>query len=108
MQSTAQYHPTPTHAARRRKSQTYSMQQIAIMLGVGRNKLFKFLREKKILHKDRSGHQMPYQSYIDAGYFKTRSTSWSSPTTGTHLCIAIDVTEKGFTWLQKLIENNEA
>ncbi|MSU08235.1 phage repressor protein/antirepressor Ant [Veillonellaceae bacterium WCA-693-APC-5D-A] len=35
-------------------------------MGVGRNKLFKLLRDKKILMKD----NMPYQRYVDAGYFK--------------------------------------
>ena len=35
-------------------------------MGVGRNKLFKLLRDKKILMND----NMPYQRYVDAGYFK--------------------------------------
>lgn len=35
-------------------------------MGIGRNKLFKLLRDKKILMKD----NMPYQRYVDAGYFK--------------------------------------
>lgn len=36
-------------------------------LGVGRNDLFEFLRRKKILQSD----NIPYQKYIDAGYFRT-------------------------------------
>ena len=35
-------------------------------MGIGRNRLFKFLRDKNILMKD----NMPYQRYVDAGYFK--------------------------------------
>ena len=38
-----------------------------LMLGVGRNDLFKFLRNEKILQKD----NVPYQEYIDRGYFRT-------------------------------------
>lgn len=36
-------------------------------IGVGRNELFEFLRRKKILQSD----NIPYQKYIDAGYFRT-------------------------------------
>lgn len=35
-------------------------------MGIGRNKLFALLREKKILQKDNT----PYQQYVTAGYFK--------------------------------------
>ena len=35
-------------------------------MGIGRNKLFALLREKGILQKD----NMPYQRFVDAGYFK--------------------------------------
>ena len=36
-------------------------------LGIGRNELFEFLRRKKVLQSD----NIPYQKYIDAGYFRT-------------------------------------
>jgi prophage antirepressor-like protein len=35
-------------------------------MGIGRNKLFEFLRDKKILMAD----NRPYQKFIDAGYFR--------------------------------------
>lgn len=38
---------------------------------VGRNKFFGYLRENKIL----MGNNVPYQKYIDAGYFHVRETS---------------------------------
>ena len=41
------------------------MANVAKTLGVGRNKLFEFLREKKVLMSDNT----PYQSYIDKGWF---------------------------------------
>ena len=36
-------------------------------MGIGQNKLFAYLREKKILDY----HNIPYQEYIDRGYFRT-------------------------------------
>jgi anti-repressor protein len=41
------------------------MNDVAKSLGVGRNKLFAFLREEEILMKDNT----PYQRYINSGYF---------------------------------------
>ena len=35
-------------------------------MGIGRNKLFEFLRNENVLMKDNT----PYQKYIDAGYFR--------------------------------------
>ena len=47
---------------------TTSMADVAKILdmGVGRNKLFSILKDRKILQPDNK----PYQKYIDAGYFK--------------------------------------
>ena len=47
---------------------TTSMADVVKILdmGVGRNKLFSILRDRKILQPDNK----PYQKYIDAGYFK--------------------------------------
>lgn len=39
---------------------------VAKSLGIGRNKLFKFLRDKKVLRHNNE----PYQQYLDRGYFK--------------------------------------
>ena len=46
----------------------FSMADTAKVLdmGIGRNKLFKFLRDKGVLQND----NMPYQRFVDAGYFK--------------------------------------
>ena len=47
-----------------------TMAQVAKALGTGRNRLFKFLREQKIL----MSNNMPYQQYIDRGYFEVKET----------------------------------
>lgn len=46
------------------------MSHVAKALGIGRNKLFQFLREEKLLMKDNT----PYQKFIDRGYFETKET----------------------------------
>ena len=46
----------------------FSMADVAktLDMGIGRNKLFAFLRDKGILDKDNH----PYQKYVDAGYLR--------------------------------------
>ena len=46
----------------------FSMADVAktLDMGIGRNKLFAFLRDKDILDKDNH----PYQKYVDAGYLR--------------------------------------
>lgn len=46
-----------------------TMNDAAKAIGVGRNKLFEVLRNKKVLIK---GANIPYQTYIDRGYFLVR------------------------------------
>lgn len=43
-----------------------TMNDIAHVIGVGRNRLYQILRDKKILMADNT----PYQEYMDRGYFK--------------------------------------
>lgn len=43
-----------------------TMAVVAKSLGTGRDRLFKFLRERKVL----MGSNVPYQPYLDRGYFK--------------------------------------
>ena len=46
------------------------MNDVAKSLGYGRNKLFEFLRKQKVLMKD----NIPYQRYINSGYFTVKET----------------------------------
>lgn len=45
-----------------------SMSEVAKCFGIGRNKLFAFLRDKKVLRHNNE----PYQRYMDRGYFTVR------------------------------------
>ena len=49
-------------------SNLQTMNDVAKCLGIGRNKLFKFLRERKIMRANNT----PYQEYIDRGYFEVK------------------------------------
>jgi anti-repressor protein len=49
-------------------SNLQTMNDVAKCLGIGRNKLFKFLREEKIMRANNT----PYQEYIDRGYFEVK------------------------------------
>jgi anti-repressor protein len=63
--------------------------------GLGRNKLFKLLREKKVLSED----NLPYRIYIDRGYFRVIEVI-----VGEKLIVSTHVTQKGLQYILKLIE----
>lgn len=62
---------------------------------LGRNELFKFLRENKILFID-NGSNVPYQKYINRRYFVCTQV-----VTNNHINVITKVTTKGQEWLFK-------
>lgn len=78
-----------------------SISKVAKSLNYGPNKLFKLLREKKVLFGT-----TPYQRYIDAGYFTVRQV----PITRTDSIMNVTqplVTPKGIAWIHKLLQEGE-
>lgn len=69
---------------------------------LGRNKLFKLLRDKGILMKD----NIPYQEYIDKGYFRTIEQKYTKPDGTTHIYIKTLVYQKGLEFIRKLVQAN--
>ena len=67
-------------------------------VAVGRNKLFAILREQQVLQSN----NIPYQKYIDAGYFRTIETKKNC---GTEVRIFIKtlVYQKGLDYIRKLL-----
>ena len=67
-------------------------------VAVGRNKLFAILREQNVLQSN----NIPYQKYIDAGYFRTIETKKNC---GTEVRIFIKtlVYQKGLDYIRKLL-----
>ena len=81
---------------------TMDMMSVAKILGIGRNRLFAFLREEKILIKD--ADNLPYQQYIDAGYFKVIEQRYSTPDGKVHINKKVLVYQKGVNHIQKMLK----
>lgn len=79
-----------------------SMGVVAKTLGIGRNTLFKILREQKILMKN----NVPYQEYIDRGYFEVieRPIPMGDATINKPKTL---VTAKGVDYIGKLLKRKE-
>lgn len=72
-------------------------------MGVGRNKLFKFLRDKRILQRDNS----PYQRYVNAGYFKVIEHKYEyGRDKSVRVTKVTMVKQKGVDFVLKLMKNN--
>jgi anti-repressor protein len=67
--------------------------------GIGRNKLFELLREKKILDND----NVPYQAYVDRGYFRVIEQKYTKPNGEKHINYKTLVYQKGIDYIRKLI-----
>lgn len=79
---------------------TMSMNEVAKALGTGRTRLFRFLREEGVIMKDRP---IPYQRFIDAGYFTVRERP--RPTGDTVVNDPVTrVYAKGFDYVAKLMQ----
>lgn len=72
--------------------------EVARVLNTGRNRLFKWMREQKILIPDT---RLPYQEFVDAGYFRVIEQTWESNGGDTNITTKTLVTGKGLLWLQK-------
>lgn len=83
---------------------TIDMAQAAKVLnmGMGRNTLFKLLREKNILQSN----NIPYQSYIDRGYFRCIESQYTAPDGTTHISIKTVIFQKGLDFIRDIIRNS--
>ena len=69
--------------------------------GVGRNKLFEFLRNHKIPMRN----NQPYQKYVDAGYFRIIEQKYERPNGDTCINIKTLVYQKGVKYIQELLKS---
>lgn len=78
-----------------------SMNLVAKSLGTGRNRLFQFLRDHKVL----LANNVPYQRFIDAGYFVVKEKPIQM---GDQVINKVQtyVTAKGVDWIAKLLEDS--
>ena len=70
-------------------------------MGIGRNKLFQFLRDKKVL----APNNAPYQRFIDAGYFRRVESSYEVYGT-THVSVKTVVFQRGVDYIRKLLKES--
>lgn len=67
--------------------------------GIGRNKLFEILRNEKILMRN----NVPYQKYIDRGYFRTIETKTTFPNEDVKIYVKTLVYQKGVDYIRKIL-----
>lgn len=71
--------------------------------GLGRNNLFRYLRENSVLNNK----NLPYQTYIDRGYFKIVESSWVNPSTKlVEVSLKTVMFQKGIDWLDKMLSEH--
>lgn len=66
-------------------------------LGIGRNTLFQFLRDNKILRENNT----PYQNYVDSGYFRVIESKYSKPDGSININLKTVVYQKGIDFIIK-------
>jgi len=67
--------------------------------GIGRNILFQILRDQGILMHD----NVPYQQYIDRGYFRVIEQKYNTPEGETKISIKTLVYQKGIEYIRKVV-----
>ncbi|UQN10408.1 phage antirepressor KilAC domain-containing protein [Deinococcus sp. QL22] len=81
---------------------SYSVSDAAKLLGTGERRLFQLLRDRQILmDANRSGaehHNIPYQKYLDAGYFDVITRPRPD---GKAVTYTPRITPKGLAWLDR-------
>ena len=80
-----------------------AMKEVAKVLGIkgmGRNKLFKFLRDRKILDRN----NMPYQEYVDRGYFRVIEQRYNTNNGDIKITFTTLVYNKGIEFIRKLLK----
>lgn len=82
------------------------MSEVAKVLdmGIGRNKLFELLRNKKVL----MANNQPYQRFIDSKYFRVVETKYTKPNGDVQINIKTLVYQKGIDYIRKIVEKEKA
>ena len=73
-----------------------------INMGIGRNKLFELLRDKKVL----MANNAPYQKYVDSGWFRCVESKYTKSNGDICINLKTVVLQKGIDGIRKLIRYN--
>lgn len=79
------------------------MSEVAKLLnvpGLGRNRLFEFLRGKGVLREN----NQPYQKYVDAGYFRIIESRFNMSSGDVRISLKTVVFQKGVDYIRKLVQ----
>lgn len=78
----------------------FTMNQVVkiLNLGIGRNNTYRVLREQGVL----MDNNIPYQRYVDAGYFRLVETTWSH-NDEQYNGYSLRVSSKGIDYIRKLL-----
>lgn len=82
---------------------TCDMSEVAKVLAIpdmGRNKLFAFLRERRVLRFN----NQPYQEYVDRGYFRTEEQRSLHKDGSARITFKTVVFQKGLDYIRRLLE----
>jgi len=86
----------------------HTVQEVAKMLNIGPNKFFDWLRANQILMTIGERRNIPYQEFIDRGYFRLIEKPWKDVHGECHTHQRTYVTGKGFIWLEKKFRESQA
>lgn len=92
----ADFHDRVTEAV---NSQT--VEEVAKIAGTGRNRFYAFMRRVSICQTGGDKHNIPYQRYIDQGYFRLVERQYNDKRGESHTYSYPLVTGKGFTYLMR-------
>ena len=73
--------------------------KVLAIKGIGRNKLFETLREKKVL----APNNQPYQEFVDRGYFRVVEQKYTKPDGSTNINIKTLVYQKGLEHIRRML-----
>lgn len=68
---------------------------------IGRNTLFDILRRQGILQRD----NMPFQTYVDRGYFRVVESKWNAPNGDVKVNYKTVVYQKGIEYISKILRD---
>jgi len=85
--------------------ESIEMGHVAKVLGIkgmGRNNLFSLLRDKKVFDRN----NIPYQQFVDSGYFRVLEQKYTVPNGETKINIKTMVFQKGIDFIRKKIKES--
>lgn len=71
-------------------------------IGIGRNQLFQFLRDRAILDR----HNIPYQEYCNRGYFRVIESQYNKPDGSSHISFKTVVFQKGLDYIRRKLDED--